>query len=194
MPAPPLIFYTLSTCGFCEITKKMLDDLEVEYKAVVVDLLPADKKDKAIADITRFNPRCTFPTLIYGDKVIIGMKLQEIKDMLGLRTEVDELFDMLRKVQEPKGYYFNRDREKTFQLLKALLTNKDRYGYMSCPCRLAAGEREKDKDIICPCVYREPDVQEFGSCYCNLYVSQEWNDGSIERYLVPERRSADHYA
>ncbi len=194
MPEKSLTFYTLSTCGFCDITKKMLDDLEVEYKAVVVDLLPADKKDKAIADITRFNPRCTFPTIIYGDKVVIGMKLQEIKDMLGLRTDVDELFDMLRKVQEPKGYYFNRDREKTFQLLKALLTNKDRYGYMSCPCRLAVGEREKDKDIICPCVYREPDVQEFGSCYCNLYVSQEWNDGSIERYLVPERRSADNYA
>jgi ferredoxin-thioredoxin reductase catalytic subunit/glutaredoxin len=188
-----LIFYSLSTCGYCEVTKKLLDDLEVEYKAIVVDLLSADKKDEVIQELTKFNPRCTFPTLVHGDKVIIGLKPQEIKDMLGVRTEVDKLFDTLRQIQEPKGYYFNRDREKTFQLLRALLVNKDRYGYMSCPCRLAAGDREKDKDIVCPCVYREPDVQEFGSCYCNLYVSREWNEGAIERHLVPERRSAEHY-
>ena len=51
------------------------------------------------------------------------------------------------------------------ELLDALLINKERYGYMACPCRLAAEDREKDRDIICPCVYREPDVAEFGSCY-----------------------------
>jgi len=193
MAEKPLIFYSLSTCGHCEVTKKMLDDLDLEYHPIVVDLLPPDEKEKAVQEMIKFNPRCTFPTLIYGDKVIIGMKLQEIKDMLGVRTEVDDLYDTLRKIQEPKGYYFNRDKEKTFQLLRALLVNKDRYGYMSCPCRLATGDREKDKDILCPCVYREPDVREFGSCYCNLYVSDEWNKGAIERHLVPERRSAEHY-
>jgi ferredoxin-thioredoxin reductase catalytic subunit/glutaredoxin len=188
-----LILYSLSTCGYCEITKKMLDDLAVEYKSIVVDLLAADEKEKAVQEIIKHNPRCTFPTLIYGDKVIIGLKLQEIKDILGVRTEVDELYDTLRKIQEPKGYYFNKDNEKTFQLLRALLVNRDRYGYMSCPCRLAAEDREKDRDILCPCVYRKPDVEEFGSCYCNLYVSKEWNDGSIERHLVPERRPAQQY-
>ncbi len=189
-----LIFYSLSTCGYCQITQKKLDDLKIDYESIVVDLLPADEKEKAIQEILKFNPRCTFPTLIYGDKVIIGMKLQEIKEMLGVQTEVDELYDMLRKSQEPKGYFFNRDREKTFQLLEALLVNRKRYGYMSCPCRLATEDREKDRDIICPCVYREPDVAEFGSCYCNLYVSNKWNDGSIEHRLVPERRTAGHYA
>ena len=194
MAEKSLIFYSLSTCGYCELTKKMLDDLAVDYEPIVVDLLPAEKKEKAVQELKKVNPNCTFPTLICGDKVVVGMRPQEIKDMLGLHTEVDKLHDALRKIQEPKGYYFNRDREKTFQLLRGLLTNKDRYGYMSCPCRLAAGEREKDKDIICPCVYREPDVEEFGSCYCNLYVSKPWNEGSIEHILVPERRSPDHYA
>ncbi|MBW2485457.1 MAG: glutaredoxin [Deltaproteobacteria bacterium] len=193
MTEQSLIFYSLSTCGYCELTKKMLDDLAVAYEPIVVDLLTPEAKEKAVQELKKVNPRCTFPTLICGDKVVIGMKPQEIKDMLNVRTEVDELYDRLRKIQEPKGYYFNRDNEKTFQLLRALMVNKDRYGYMSCPCRLAAGEREKDKDILCPCVYREPDVAEFGSCYCNLYVSKAWNEGAIERRLVPERRSADHY-
>ena len=102
--------------------------------------------------------------------------------------KADELFDMLKKVQESKGYFFNKDREKVFELLEALIQNKERYGYMACPCRLAGGDRENDRDIICPCVYREPDVAEYGSCYCNLYVSQAWNDGSVDQVYVPERR------
>ena len=102
--------------------------------------------------------------------------------------DVQKLYEILRKAQEAKGYYFNEDKERTFELLEGLLENKERYGYMVCPCRLASGEREWDKDIICPCIYREPDVEEYGSCYCNLYVSQEWNDGTIPHEYVPERR------
>ncbi len=106
-------------------------------------------------------------------------------------NEVEHLYEMLRKVQEPKGYYFNREKGRVFELLEGLLVNKDRYGYMSCPCRLASGDREKDKDIICPCVYRTPDVEEYGSCYCNLYVSRAWNEGKIPHAYVPERRAPE---
>ncbi len=101
---------------------------------------------------------------------------------------VEELYERLRALNEPKGYYFNRNRERTIELLQGLLTNKDRYGYMACPCRLASGDRDKDRDIICPCDYRDPDVSEFGSCYCNLYVSKEWNEGIVPDVYVPERR------
>ena len=105
--------------------------------------------------------------------------------------DIEKLYEMLRKVQEPKGYYFNKDKVKTFELLEGLLENKERYGYMACPCRLASGDREWDKDIICPCVYRVPDVEEYGSCYCSLYVSQEWNEENIPHDYVPERRPPD---
>ncbi len=102
--------------------------------------------------------------------------------------DVQQLFENLKKIQEAKGYFFSNDKERVFELLEALLLNKERYGYMVCPCRLASGDRDGDKDIICPCEYREPDVAEFGSCYCNLYVSRDWNDGKISRDYVPERR------
>ncbi|MBN1829096.1 MAG: ferredoxin:thioredoxin reductase [Deltaproteobacteria bacterium] len=105
--------------------------------------------------------------------------------------KADELYEMLRKVQEPKGYCFNDDRQRVLELLEALLINKERYGYMSCPCRLAAGDREFDKDIVCPCVYRTADVAEYGSCYCNLYVSRDWNEGIAPHVYVPERRPPD---
>jgi ferredoxin-thioredoxin reductase catalytic chain len=103
-------------------------------------------------------------------------------------TEVQKLYQMLRKIQEPKGYFFNKDRDRTFELLESLVANRERYGYMACPCRLACGDREGDKDVICPCVYREADIREYGSCYCNLYVSREWNEDKIPHPFVPERR------
>ncbi len=108
-------------------------------------------------------------------------------------NDAERLYEMLKKVQEPKGYFFNKDRARVLDLLEALLINKDRYGYMCCPCRLALGDKGKDRDIICPCVYRAADVEEFGSCYCNLYVSSDWNEGKIPESYVPERRPADKY-
>lgn len=77
----------------------------------------------------------------------------------------EQLYEMLRKVQEPKGCFFNRDREKVFDLLNGLLLNRERYGYMCCPCRLASGNRDWDRDIICPCAYRDEDIREYGRCY-----------------------------
>ena len=100
----------------------------------------------------------------------------------------EDLYEMLKKVQEPKGYYFSNDMDRVMELMESLLINKERYGYMCCPCRLSSGDREQDADIICPCAYREEDVKEFGSCYCNLYVTKDWNEGKIPHEYVPERR------
>ena len=109
------------------------------------------------------------------------------------QTDIQQLFEMLKKIQEPKGYYFNNDKERVDELLESLLKNKARYGYMSCPCRLSSGNRDKDKDIICPCAYRDDDVKDYGSCYCALYVSKEWNEGKLQKKYVPERRPLEMF-
>jgi len=103
-------------------------------------------------------------------------------------SEAEEMYDRLKRVNEARGYFFSSKKEMTMELIEGLLVNKQRYGYMSCPCRLASASREADKDIICPCDYREADVAEYGSCFCNLYVSKGWNDGTIPHRTVPERR------
>jgi ferredoxin-thioredoxin reductase catalytic chain len=108
-------------------------------------------------------------------------------------TETEKLYEMLKKIQEPKGYVFSTNKEKVLELLEGLIANRTRYGYMSCPCRLASGQRDKDRDIICPCEYREDDVREYGSCYCSLYVSRQWNDGTMEHVFVPERRPSEKF-
>lgn len=100
----------------------------------------------------------------------------------------EQLFDILSRYAESQGIRLNRDRAFTLDIVRGLLTNELRYGYRSCPCRLAWGTKEKDQDIICPCVYRDPDIAEFGSCYCELYVSIDWNEEKVAHRRVPERR------
>jgi len=104
------------------------------------------------------------------------------------------LYERLKSVNEKRGYFFNRDLDMVFDLLAGLLLNKERYGYMCCPCRLASGDRERDRDVICPCDYRAPDVEEYGACYCALYVSQAWNNDAIAHQTVPERRPPERQA
>jgi ferredoxin-thioredoxin reductase catalytic subunit len=106
-------------------------------------------------------------------------------------SDVERFREMIRQGQEPQGYFFNPDAELVTELLEALLVNRARYGYMACPCRLASGVREKDRDIMCPCVYRPPDVAEYGTCYCGLYVSEAFVAGKLPKRQVPERRPAD---
>ncbi|MDA8100606.1 MAG: hypothetical protein M0042_13395 [Nitrospiraceae bacterium] len=100
----------------------------------------------------------------------------------------EQLYDILSKYAVSQGIRLNKDREFVMDIMRGLLTNEQRYGYRSCPCRLAWADKEKDKDIFCPCVYRDPDIKEYGSCYCELYVSVDWNEGKIEHRHVPERR------
>lgn len=190
MDTKKIKLYSITTCAFCQAIKKMLKDLGVVHEVVDADLLSDGEREAMLEELRRVNPSCSFPTITIDDQTITGFKIQEIKEAIGIRTPVDELYDALKKIQEPKGYFFNRDKERDFDLLRGLLTNKDRYGYMSCPCRLASGKREEDQDILCPCVYREADVREFGSCYCQLYVSAAWNEDRIPHAVVPERRKA----
>lgn len=100
----------------------------------------------------------------------------------------EKLMDTLGRFAAAQGFELNADRGHVLQLMEGLLTNEARYGYRCCPCRLSHNDREADRDIICPCAYREPDVAEFGSCYCGLYVSHAWNSGAMAHAYVPERR------
>jgi len=86
------------------------------------------------------------------------------------------------------GYYLNPDQTFLNDLLEGLKKNEERYGYPSCPCRLATGNLELDRDIICPCDYRDPDVAEFGTCYCALYMRKDLFEGKTPITPIPERR------
>jgi ferredoxin-thioredoxin reductase catalytic subunit len=109
-----------------------------------------------------------------------------------LETELHErmqaLVDRVQREADASGYFLNPDREFTTMLLEGYLINEQRYGYPACPCRLAAGDRDRDRDLICPCDYRDADLDEYGMCYCALYVSETIARGEGEAAPIPDRR------
>lgn len=106
------------------------------------------------------------------------------------QAEIDKLYRRLNEEAEAAGYHLNPDLEFTKDLVRGLLVNEARYGYWNCPCRLSAGSKEEDLDIICPCDYRDADLEAYDACYCALYVSEKVMNGEKEPEPIPERRPA----
>ena len=86
-----VLLYALSTCGWCRKTKDLLGDLGVEYRYIDVDLLDSEAKSEAIKEITDWNPRCSFPTLVINnDRCIVGYQADKIREALGSAEDVAE--------------------------------------------------------------------------------------------------------
>lgn len=102
--------------------------------------------------------------------------------------EIERAYNKLKEDTESGGYNLNGDTSFTRELVRGLLINEKRYGYQACPCRLASGVKEKDLDIICPCYYRDPDLEQYGTCYCALYVDDDIKKGVKKLKSIPDRR------
>ncbi|MEJ2250855.1 MAG: ferredoxin-thioredoxin reductase catalytic domain-containing protein [Candidatus Lokiarchaeota archaeon] len=104
------------------------------------------------------------------------------------------MLEYCRTVSEKNDWILQKDEQTLNDLLEGLVENKKRYGYQSCPCRMASGKRQLDRDIICPCNYAlNNDVQEYGSCYCNLFMKKNFYEGHNpgDFTQVPENRSIE---
>ena len=197
--------FTLSSCAWCGKIKELLSRLGVAYRYVDTDLLEQKEQDEIVGFLDSITEEWGFPALLIHDKYLLcGYKEKATLKLLGMAdadpwkeeeskgTVEDEgvsaAYDRLSRMCEKKGWFLNPDRAFTGQLVKSLLVNQERYGYWACPCRLASGKREQDRDIVCPCEYRGPDVAEYGACYCALFVSEEVARGEAKAKSVPERR------
>jgi glutaredoxin-like protein NrdH len=77
--------YALSTCIWCKKTKALLDSLGVAYDFVDVDLTQGAEREQTVADIKKWNPGVSFPTIVInGNKSIIGFQENELKKALNL--------------------------------------------------------------------------------------------------------------
>jgi glutaredoxin-like protein NrdH len=79
-----IMMYALSTCGWCKKTKRLLNELGVEYRYTDVDLLEGKNRSMAMTELEHWNPKCTFPTLVIKNKCIVGYKEDEIKEAIGV--------------------------------------------------------------------------------------------------------------
>jgi glutaredoxin len=81
---PQVKMYTLSTCSHCKVTKKFFDSCAVKYEFTDVDLLTGEERRAILDEVRKINKRCTFPTIVIGEKVIVGFQEKEIKEALGI--------------------------------------------------------------------------------------------------------------
>lgn len=84
MARPHVKMYTLSTCHHCKAAKKLLADCGVEFEFTDVDLLAGPEREAALAEVRRYNPECSFPTILIGSQVIVGHNEEKIRKALGL--------------------------------------------------------------------------------------------------------------
>ena len=198
--------FTLSSCAWCGKVKDLLNGLGVRYRFVDTDLLEEPEQDEVVKYLDSITEKWGFPVLLIHEKYMLcGYKEKTTRKLLGFEEteaqkeekatdpaeddpDVQQAYERLQKFSEKKGYFLNPDIAFTKKLVKSLLENQKRYGYWACPCRLASGNREEDRDIICPCEYMKLDVDDFGACYCALYVSEQVFRGEKEANTVPERR------
>ena len=96
---------------------------------------------------------------------------------------LDKRLEKLKRDAAAGGYKLNPDEEFVKDLCAGLIANEQRYGIESCPCRLYTGEKEDNMDIVCPCVYRDDDLADYGACFCALYVAE-----GKQPKQAPERR------
>ncbi|MBT8171526.1 ferredoxin:glutaredoxin reductase [Candidatus Bathyarchaeota archaeon] len=109
-------------------------------------------------------------------------------------TNLENIRKRVETDAKTSGYYLTPDPNLLQDLLEGLQKNENRYGYISCPCRLASGKLELDRDIICPCDYRDTDVNQYQQCYCGLFVTENVHEGKVVINPIPERRPTEKQA
>ena len=110
-------------------------------------------------------------------------------EVIGVDMETEEGMKLyVKQVADKNNWILNKDQQTFSDLIEGLVDNKKSYGYQSCPCRLASGKRDLDRDLICPCDYAPDDIIAYNACYCNLYLSPNFYELNIDFIAVPERR------
>ena len=79
-----VMIFTLTTCGWCKKTKKLLKDLDVEYEYVDIDLIHGEEREKVREELRKYNPRMSAPTVVIDDgkNVIVGFDEEEVREAL----------------------------------------------------------------------------------------------------------------
>ncbi len=77
-----ITLYALQTCGHCKEAKKLLQERQIPFRTVYVDMLVGEERNDTLRLLKRINPAISFPTLVAGEKSIVGFKKTEIEAML----------------------------------------------------------------------------------------------------------------
>jgi glutaredoxin-like protein NrdH len=81
---PKVKIFTLSTCSHCKATKKFLNENGITFESIDVDQVQGTQRENILKEVVKYNPQRSFPTIIIGDKIIVGFKEDDIREALGI--------------------------------------------------------------------------------------------------------------
>ena len=206
----PVKVYRLTTCYKCDEVEAFMKREDVSFEAVNIDEQNLDEQEKMLTEMYRLTGQRSFPVIDIDGNTVIGFDEKKLRHLLNLPAregaaraatkairevvttkQVEGLLEWIRNTADAFGCKVNPDKAILQSILDGLIKNERRFGYRSCPCRLASGDYLKDSDIICPCAYMSWDLEVYGRCYCSLYVNEKYiaKDPSLPQYLIDSRES-----
>ncbi len=196
-----LKLFGLSTCGFCKRAISFLEDNKIKFEFTYMDQIDPELKKRAKEEFShKFEERLSFPGLVLNENDyqigFIRVAWERMLDLGSMSIKTNKspaiihnqkIRDFVDKTAKYKNWYVNPDTDFRLKLEDGLEQNYNRYGYYQCPCRDTS---PKDSNIVkCPCSYAETDINEWGQCFCGLYVSKDFSDSRTEVNSIPERRN-----
>lgn len=79
-----VVLYSLSTCPYCRMAKRFLDDCGIDFDVTEVDQLGDEAKSETVADVRRLSGGASFPVIVVGDEVVVGFDKARLSKLLGL--------------------------------------------------------------------------------------------------------------
>jgi len=79
---PSITLYALQHCAHCKRAKQYLENRNLRFKTVSVDMLSGAERNDTLRHLRRINPGASFPTLVIGDTVVIGFQKEKIEEAL----------------------------------------------------------------------------------------------------------------
>ncbi len=75
--------YTLSTCIWCKRLKSKLNEREITYSYVDIDLVPYVEKEALKKELRQIKPRLAFPMMFLDENYIPNMEInQKIEELV----------------------------------------------------------------------------------------------------------------
>lgn len=88
------------------------------------------------------------------------------------KEKIEEERTRAKVYAKEKGFILNVNEKQLETVLRGLARNQEKFGAAYCPCRLRSGDPEKDRIIVCPCIYHEQEIEEQGACHCKLFFKK----------------------
>jgi len=84
-----------------------------------------------------------------------------------------QILKFSKEYAKKAGFKINPDKGHVARIVKGLKKNEDKHGFRFCPCRIVTGDFDKDRLIICPCIYHKQEIKDMGHCLCRLFFGKK---------------------